>query len=269
MTNGILLMGHDTPTVPYGLLATYAAQAIKKHLGLPVCLITDMHTTYNAKYFDEVKFNEIGNDNQRFDESLNKKIIWRNTDRSNAFDLSPFDKTILMDVDYLVQTSTLLKLFEQDIDFLCHRQINDVTGGLFDNSETLGSVGIPFAWATVVYFTKGEYSANVFDTWNHVKKNWDYYTSLYNVQKGTFRNDFALSMALHMINGQVHHNKFIPWKLNTVPHRIHIRESKILYERMDPNHSDLKKYYVWAQGMDLHFLNKQAFLEYSEALANG
>ena len=270
MSRGILLIAHDTNLVLYGKLADLASNAIRKNLPeLEITLVTDISTSFNKSNYDQVIFQDIKDDNIRFDINTDRKHVWHNTGRSNIYDLTPYDQTILLDVDYLVNTNSLMKLFDQNIDFLCHNTMTNLTGDNFENGNTLGSVKIPFSWATVVYFKKSKYANNIFDLWNHVKLNWKYYTKLYNISNESFRNDFALSIALHMTNGQVNHNRFIPWNLMTIPlqaQQVKIKCKKdtctieMCYDKYNDNLKQMKKYSIWITDNDMHFLNKDMFI---------
>ena len=58
-------------------------------------------------------------------------------------------------------------------------------------------------WATVFYFCKNKLSKVFFDLIEHVQDNWNYYRLCYQIQENNFRNDFAFSIALHLM-GQPH-----------------------------------------------------------------
>jgi len=271
MSRGILLIAHDTNLVSYGRLADFASNAIRKNLPeLKITLITDFRTRITKSNFDHIIFQEIKDENIRFDVNTNQKNAWYNTDRSNAYILTPYDQTILIDVDYMVNTNILMKLFNQNIDFLCHNSMSSLTGNNFENSNTLGLTKIPFAWATVIYFKKSNYASNIFDLWNHVKVNWKYYTTLYNIPNESFRNDFALSIALHMANGQINHNRFIPWNLMNVPNQVQDIKIKwknkrynieMCYDKYNDKLKYLQKQSILLTNNDMHFLNKDLFMK--------
>jgi hypothetical protein len=262
MTRGFLLIAHDTEETPYGKLSCLAAKLLKKHFDLPVSVITDKFTKLDNDLFDEIIFNEIGSDNYRFDVSLSKKVKWRNTDRSDAYLLSPYDQTILIDSDYLIQNNNLELLFNQSIDFLCHNSMLDITGtGQFQNDSELGSAKIPFCWATVIYFKKSEYAESIFTMWKHIKNNYEYYMELYNLNKSIYRNDYALSIAMHMINGQVINKKFIPWPLMNVPLQSTVNGVSAgalvySYNSYNPNNGQTKLSVQMLPNLNLHFFNK-------------
>ena len=60
---------------------------------------------------------------------------------------------------------------------------------------------IPMYWATIIYFTKSDTAKNVFDLVSHIKENYNYYRTVYDISESKFRNDFAFSIAVHMLKG--------------------------------------------------------------------
>ena len=85
---------------------------------------------------------------------------WHNLDRCHAYDLSPYDTTLLMDIDYLPFTNNLLEYFNVDEDFLIHDKIHDLTNtGVYNFRNN--SI-IPMLWATVIIFKKTDRAKNIF-----------------------------------------------------------------------------------------------------------
>lgn len=273
MSKGFLLIGHDTEEVPYGRLSDLTAKLIKKHFDLPISIITDKYSTIDSTLYDKVVIKNIGAENYRYDMVLDKRVKWRNTDRSEIYSLTPYDQTIVVDSDYLIQNDNLKILFDQNVDFLCHNTMIEATGtGQFKNDEYLGIAKIPFCWATVMYLKKSEYAESVFTMWKHVQQNYAYYTQLYNLKRASFRNDYALSIALHMINGQVIHNKFIPWPLINIPIQSHVvgtSDDQLVYayESYNPSIGEVKVKFHLLPELNLHFFNKTNYEEVADELA--
>ena len=83
-----------------------------------------------------------------------KKLEWRNHGRSNALDDTPFDITLLIDIDYFCFTDNLLQLMDTEYDFLCHDSIFDVSGQ--NKIMTPHESSLPLVWATCCVFKKTE-----------------------------------------------------------------------------------------------------------------
>ena len=48
---------------------------------------------------------------------------------------------------------------------------------------------------------------------NMIKNNWEHYRRLYKISAPAYRNDYALSIALNIVNGHTLNLKDIPWNL--------------------------------------------------------
>ena len=268
MTKGFVLIAHDTNEYSYGNLSSLCARIIQKQSKYPISLITDHNTKYDDNVFDKVLFTDT-TFNQRYDISLNSKIDWKNTSRSLAYELSPYDQTILIDSDYLMLNNNLEKLFDQTTDFLCHNSYIDVSNEeYFQNSNWMGSAYIPNCWATVMYYKKSRYAELIFAMWRHVQDNYIYYCGIYNIPNIPYRNDYALSIATHMLNGQIVHKKFIPWQLNHVPLQAKVITTKrgliLTYNKYDAKlEVNVDKAFLLSNS-NLHFLDKKNF----ESVAN-
>lgn len=64
----------------------------------------------------------------------------------------------------------------------------------------LFDTNIPMSWATVVYFRRSERARLFFELVKNVKTNWQFYTTMFNVSAGLYRNDYAFSIAAHLMN---------------------------------------------------------------------
>lgn len=212
-SQGVVMYAHNNATVDYVKQAVFAAMQVKKHLGLPVTLITSSQTHLNTKYktqatvFDSViTVPEFHTTQTRdFHNGVESKIndIWKNHLRSTAFTLSPYDETIVMDTDYIVGNSNLLKCFHSKEDFLIHQK--SIYINYFNKLEWkikyISDTGMEMFWATVFYFKKTKKVGQLFDLIAHVKDNWKYYRFIWQITETNFRNDYAFSMAIHMLNG--------------------------------------------------------------------
>jgi hypothetical protein len=83
---------------------------------------------------------------------------------------------------------------------LCPFKALDVTGRNGYSGFKYLSNAIPQAWATVLIFNKSQFSRAVFAHWRMIQQNYEYYRALMS-RPEHFRNDYALSLALHTMNG--------------------------------------------------------------------
>jgi hypothetical protein len=210
MTKGVLTFCINTEFYRYDKIARKTLPLLCHNLGLPVTVITNQQTRDLLPEMHGVNYvlieNQTGN-------MINNKP-WHNLDRHRAYELSPYDKTLLVDVDYFCFTDNMLSLFDTREDFLVHDQVYDITGKNSYNFRANSS--IPMVWATLIFFRKGARSKSVFDMVGYIKKNYDYFCNLYRIDFKNFRNDYAFAIALQQLYG-FKQFPVIPTKLPTLP----------------------------------------------------
>lgn len=214
-SNGALLFAHNNHEIDYGLQAVICAKLIKKNLNVPVSIVTDRGTLgwldkQNLNYkqvFDHIIFQpilkNISNRKRYYDGSLAYKIsnFW-NFDRSLSYDLSPYDKTLVVDTDLLIVNDRLKSIWDADIDFMINKTHLDLSTDR-DNLEftRVTDQGIDFVWATAFYFKKTVWTKTFFNLCSHIVENYDFYKFAYQINYPVVRNDYVFSIALHMMNG--------------------------------------------------------------------
>lgn len=210
---GVLLHAFGAERFNYYELADQCARLIQKFLGLPITLITDR--VPSSKLYDKVIEIRSNSDYKRIlcnkedHKSQSIQYTYRNDTRSLSLELTPYDRTLLIDSDYLVFNDDLLKYLTSDYDFLCPYTALDVSGRNGYSGFKYLSNAIPQAWATVVIFNKSEFSQSVFEHWRMIQQNYEYYGALLSKPE-PFRNDYALSLAVHTMNGSQPMNEKLP-----------------------------------------------------------
>lgn len=216
LERGVCFFAYNNDQIDYAALAILAARYVKKYLDLPVCLITDAGTDawlQQSQDTDQIKkaidYIVITEDEMKPNPRRHYDSPWTefnaqfsNSNKHKVWDYSPFEKTLLLDLDYIVKTDFLLTAFDS------------VTGvAMFDNAisiqnqrpalreRKLYDAGVKMWWSTVVYFDRTDLSKLFFDTWAHVADNYDYYQYLYNFPAKLFRTDYCVSIAAHILNG--------------------------------------------------------------------
>ena len=87
-------------------------------------------------------------------------------------------------------------------DFLCFKKSCDLAGWRnISEFEYLNQYSIPFYWATVFYFTKTKNNELFFNLVDYIRTNWEYYRLIYQINDKKYRNDYAFSIAIHILNG--------------------------------------------------------------------
>ena len=212
----------NTPEVNYHLLAERCVAQIRKYLKLEITIVTNFETfeQFNDIAGLNIKLVENKTGNKR--SYRGKNISWNNLERSLAYEHSPYDTTILMDVDYFCFTDNLLTYANTKYDFLVHNKVHDLTGNnmiLGKNESTL-----PLVWATVTIFRKSEFSKQVFGLIKHIQQYYDHYRNLYRIKFRNYRNDYAFAIALHQLNGMNAYKNFIPTPMAMLAHEVDVLE---------------------------------------------
>ena len=263
MTRGVLLFAFNSPKYDYFAMAKYSAKRINHFLKLPVTLVTDQNSFLEgSNHFDKVILTEADKTNKR------DWGPWFNKGRYKAYEYSPYDETILLDTDYMVCSDKLLKLFDIYDDFCCH---DNTEFFMQPNApqEILSAYSHKTLWATVIAFKKTQRAKHIFECLEMVQKNYTHYANIHSFVAGTYRNDYALTLALRMANGQsIGDRDIIPWNLlhlgkNTTIHaKSHDplnTEYVILYDNWQ--RAKIKKEYIEIKDCDFHVMNKDNFME--------
>jgi len=201
MTTGALIFAVNNGATDYEALARWNADNIQRHLGIPTHIVTHGTTTHsNSRHFTG-----LGH------------VAWHNHGRPDAYDLTPWDRTLVLDADYVVASNMLMPVLESDQPFLAHRFAYDITGCQdFQGLNYFGEHDMPQWWATVMMFQRSEHSRLIFDTMKMVRDNWNHYRELYKIRQPAYRNDHALSIALLVCDGHWLDHAAIPWNLATL-----------------------------------------------------
>ena len=278
---GVCFFAYNNDQLDYVKMALAAGKYVKKNLKLPVCLITDegseswleeSHSKAIIKeVFDYIVItNDVMKKNRRrhFDSPWTEFAAqFNNSNKHKIYEYSPFEQTLLLDIDYIVKTDTLLKYFD-----------NERPVCMFDNATTvrnetpaleerfLYDAGIKMWWSTVVYFDRSDFSKMFFDTWSHVAENYEFYQYLYNFPSKLFRTDYCVSIAVHILAGmqdtQVLLGNFDGTALLNMSQKDDIIKVQNANEWIMLAHDQKevwKNILVKVQNQDIHVMNKRAF----------
>lgn len=217
MTQGVVIFAYSNSLIDYVAMANWSAKNIHRHLDLPVCLITDQASIPKHYVFDQVVQAQKQGNNTRYFSDFDQADVWYNHNRLDAYRLSPWQQTLVLDADYVVASNQLLTLFDLDQDFVAHGRAYDLTGlEKFNENNYFGLSRVPMSWATVMLYRQSATAELIFDCMGMVRDQWDHYRNLFNIIDPTYRNDHALSIAQNIVNGHVLNFASIPWSLATV-----------------------------------------------------
>jgi hypothetical protein len=269
MSKGAFLIARNNGHIDYVKQAVFLAKRIKKYLGIPVTVATDsaeyLKSAFGVNDFDQIiqlEYTAESNTRYYFDGALTKKTAsFKNNNRASVYDLSPYNKTLLLDTDYIVSNDLLKSCFDSSADFLIYKKSSDIAK-VRDESEfnKISNTSVDFYWATVVFFKKTETNRIFFDLVAHIEQEWNHYRRVYQITSSLFRNDFAFSIAIHIMNGfeQGNFAQQLPGSM------LYTTDKDILWQLTDDKMMFLveKKDYLGeytalsTQGQTIHVMNK-------------
>jgi len=283
MKKGVLIFAHNNRDVDYALMSIISGGLAKKHLGISATLVTDPTTVdwlitskkfeLAAKIFDQIiSIDKPETDNKRkLYDGLNNKIVpFVNSNRCSAWDLTPYDKTLVIDSDFLIFSDRLNHYWDLDFDILIGNSAFDIVDDsrLGYHDRYISDTGIHMNWATTVMFTKNHYSKVFFETVELVKEKYQFYGDLFRFSTAQFRNDIAFSVAKHILGG------FETDKFSDLPPILTTLDKDILHSvdrngrlvfLASPKLSD--KFCVASiKDMDVHVMNKQSIIRHADTL---
>lgn len=252
MNNGVVIFGHNSKQVDYVKLADISARLVNANLKVPVTLITDSEslaiTASPLSNIDNlIVIDKPNTHNTRVLTGTVTEFI--NTNRYLAYKYSPYDRTLLIDSDFLILTNKLNSYWESSQEFLITESMHVLGGTLSTVDSQLSPTTIPMRWATAIMFSKTEYVETIFKTVEYVKDNWFYFTDLYNMPPRNFRNDFAFTIANHIVNGFVPTDNFLPSPIMSM-------ENQPL-EKLEINKATINNISITS---DIHVMDKHSIL---------
>lgn len=282
---GFLLYANYSEKIDYATLAVCCALSIKTNLiHNDVTVVLDKKTKEQLlkKYSEDivnVAFDNIIVTNKSYQTSNRKHsdTPWdsffsefNNKHRILTYLHSPYKETILIDTDFIVMNNEFDLIWGCSEDFLMNRNAVDLQGKKLDDSDLyISQTGIPLYWATLVYFKKCEFSKAFFDLVSYIKEEYNYFRFLYGFPEGFYRNDFAFSIAAHIMNGYEYGGQK-PFPNDTIitsyqeDSIAHIKDSKEIIFLSTNMNEKWKSVLVNTKGMNVHVMNKIDFIKRSK-----
>jgi len=245
MTQGVLLFCFDTEHTRYHKILERCVRLVKKNISKNITVVTNFETFSRMSPMGYIEYKfiepELGN-------KLNGES-WNNVDRHMSYELSPYDTTLVMDIDYFCFSDNLKNLFDTEYDFLVPDTAHDLTGR--DSFDHRRWSMIPMVWATVLLFKKNEKVRKIFDTVKYIKENYSYFREMYRIYGRNLRNDYLFAMALQQVNGFMGYEK-MPFALPTLP-----RDCEIIEMTDNGLAWRYKDQISFVKDQDVHVLNKE------------
>lgn len=216
MTTGALIFAFNNEKTDYVKMASWSAERIHRWLNIPTTIVTNSTDPGLNQRFEHVIRVEAQTGGSRYFEDYADSVSWHNAGRTDAYSLSPYDQTLVLDSDYVVASDQLQQILNAPQDFLAHRTAFNVTRPEEPFLDTFGRNRFPMWWATVMMFRKSPTAQYIFDCMEMIKRNYQHYRELYGITEKNYRNDYALSIALGIVSGHTLKVDSIPWPLISV-----------------------------------------------------
>ena len=255
MTTGALIFAYNNELIDYVAMAAWCAENIRRHLKIPVALVTDQPTKL---HFEQVIIADPGGANGRWFGDYDTNVTWHNRSRVDAYELSPWAQTLVLDADYVVASDQLRTVLDSRENFLAHRWAYDITGLQdFRDLNYFGAHDMPMWWATVMMFRRSKHAELIFKTMNMVRDNWDHYRNIYSNRLHAYRNDHALTIALGVVNGHTLDHAGIPWDLASLTPDHRLTQLDRDHYRVDFVTPEQKPKWIELHNQDFHAMGKQ------------
>lgn len=283
------MFAYNNPSIDYISMALCNALLIKKNLKHNnVALVTDEGSMYYLQQLIDQDVIDYAFDvviiNKLMDSSVSVRVFkdtrytefkdrYYNINRIDAYNITPFEQTMVIDTDYLMIDSTMDTVWDCDEDFMCNKKTItlDHEKNSFGFNNRFNEMGIPQYWATAIYFKKSKQAKSIFDLINFVKENYEYYGYLYSFQPcGYFRNDFAISIAIHMLDNCMEYGSVKPLPINHILvsleyDEIHRFKDGVFYITSESESGSFKLHKVIN---NIHIMNKRAILRFKDEIMN-
>jgi hypothetical protein len=194
-----------------------------------------------------------------------------NDSRVLAYDITPYDRTLLIDSDFLIFSDQLNKYWDLPYDLMISPGMLELQQNTIGPCDyELNNYSIWQLWATTVMFTKSEETRIFFNLLQHIKDEYEYYSHLYDFDQRQYRNDFTFSIACHIMG----HHGAAPWH-GELPVPLMFTDADSI-AKIKPSGeiifvlNDLARQndYLLAktQGQDIHVMNKRDILRHLDQL---
>lgn len=108
MTTGVLIFAFNNEHIDYLAMANWSAKNIRRHLNLPVAVVTNQ-TIPKEYLFEQTIYTEPEGTYSRKFADQEESVTWYNGNRVDAYNLSPWAQTLVLDADYVVASNELKK----------------------------------------------------------------------------------------------------------------------------------------------------------------
>lgn len=195
---------------------------------------------------------------------LKETVDFINDSRVLAYELTPYDRTLVIDSDFLIFSDKLNQCWDYNYDFLISPGMLDIQeNSILPTGYQINPYSIDMLWATTFMFSKTEETKIFFNLLKYIQKEYTYFAHLYDFEPGQYRNDFAFSIACHILGAhgvdRWHGDLPIPLMFTDADRIVDVKSDSITFLLKDaaqPSDYLLLK----TQGQDIHVMNKRDIL---------
>lgn len=280
---GVCLFAYNNDQLDYGHFALLAAKQAKTNLQTPVSLITNEGTwawlneshdkVMVDEYIDDVvitKDKEAKNIRKHWDSpyaTFTANFI--NNNKHKIWEYSPYQTTLLIDIDYMIRTDYLGKFWGNEGVTMFDRARTLRNELMAPKERYLYDAGVPMWWSTVIMFDRTDLSKMFFDIWAHVADNYGFYQYIYNFPGKLFRTDYCVSIAVHMMNGMTNGeviNNFDAPLVNMLQQDdfVEVQKNNDWIFLGNDRKEEWKNILVKSTNQDVHCMNKRALQRHWE-----
>jgi len=281
MNKGVLIFAHNNREIDYALMATVAGGLAKKNLKVPVSLATDESTidwmkesniySKAQEVFEHIIIvdrPDADNTRKLHDGTSNVVVPFNNGNRCSVWDITPYDRTLMIDCDFLIFSNQIGEYWDIDEDIIISQSYNDILGNRIGyHDRYVSDTGIKLYWATMVMFTKNSETKKFFDLIEYVRDNYKVLADLYRFDDRIYRNDISFSVAKHIFNGFEEGTGIELPPVLSIPDKdiLHSVEKDRLVFLSSPNVNE-KFIALSTNGVDVHIMNKKSIVRNIDAL---
>lgn len=224
-SKGILVFARNNAQIDYCKQAYFLAKRVREYLDLPTSIVTDSTEYLLSTYpdatdvFDKIisivwKEDDITENTTLsnhedhkirtfYDGTLiEKKLQFKNETRTLAYNVSPYEETLILDTDVVICNDVFKQCFNQTHNFLIYKTSYDLAD--IDRAnvfERVSDTSVDFYWATCVFFRKTPANKVFFNLLQHIQENWQHYNNVFQINTPYYRNDYSFAIAIHIMNG--------------------------------------------------------------------
>ena len=212
-SKGVLVFARNNAQIDYCKQAYFLAKRAREYLDVPTSIVTDsteyLLSTYPdaEEVFDKIisivwKESDLTENTTLSNHEdhkirtfydgtvIEKKLQFKNETRTLAYDVSPYDETLILDTDVVICNDVFKQCFEQSHNFLIYKTSYDLAdidrANVFDR---ISDTSVDFYWATCVFFRKSP--AN------------KYFLIYYNTYKNSGNTIITYSKLILLITGMI------------------------------------------------------------------